>query len=140
MRPSLRIIIPLIVVAVLVSLGAWLFLRYQATDTEENEQTTISSQTDIVDQIDIESLPTERYSPTEDESDRDNDGIPAEEEEKLGTSDLRSDTDSDGLTDKVEIEKWHTDPTKKDTDGDGYADLFEIMNGYNPSGEGALQQ
>jgi hypothetical protein len=76
--------------------------------------------------------------PDEYANDKDRDGLSAEEEEKLGTSDLKYDTDEDGLPDKIEIEKWGTDPTNKDTDGDGYTDAFEIFKGYNPNGEGKL--
>lgn len=41
------------------------------------------------------------------------------------------DTDSDGLTDKVE-KMLGSDSYKKDTDGDGYDDFEEIQSGYSP--------
>lgn len=41
------------------------------------------------------------------------------------------DTDSDGLTDKVE-KMLGSDPYKKDTDGDGYNDFEELQAGYSP--------
>ncbi len=83
---------------------------------------------------------TERKPPPRPPNDLDGDGILDSDEETYGTSPVNGDTDKDGISDKDEIEKWHTDPTKKDTDDDGFADLIEIMNGYNPSGEGVLQQ
>lgn len=49
------------------------------------------------------------------------------------------DTDGDGLTDKQENEEFGTDPNSIDTDGDGYLDASEVINGYNPLGEGLLE-
>lgn len=77
--------------------------------------------------------------PAEFKHDKDRDGITDEEEEKLGTSDLETDTDGDGISDKLEIEKWKTDPTKIDTDEDGYTDFVEILNDYDPNGHGNLE-
>jgi hypothetical protein len=42
-----------------------------------------------------------------------------------------SDSDSDGLTDKEEIEKYHTDPLKASTSGDLYTDKYKVDNGMN---------
>lgn len=72
--------------------------------------------------------------------DADYDGVSDEVEKKFGTSSGDVDTDNDGLTDKIEIEKLGTDPTKHDTDGDGYADGVELSGGYNPLGPGKLAQ
>jgi len=44
-----------------------------------------------------------------------------------------TDTDGDGLPDKLEI-SIGTDPTKTDSDGDGYNDKEEVMNSYSPLG------
>ncbi len=71
--------------------------------------------------------------------DRDRDGIPDIEEEKLGTSKFEFDTDGDGLTDLEEIEKWKTDPLNSDTDDDGFFDGYEVLKGFNPAGEGKLK-
>lgn len=38
------------------------------------------------------------------------------------------DIDADGLSDRVEIEKYHSDPAKPDTDGDGLNDGDEVRN------------
>lgn len=51
---------------------------------------------------------------------------------------LIKDTDSDGLGDEEE-KVLLTDINNIDTDGDGYLDLEEIKNGYNPAGEGILE-
>jgi hypothetical protein len=42
------------------------------------------------------------------------------------------DSDSDGLTDKEEINTYHTDPMNPDTDEDGYMDGEEIALGTDP--------
>ena len=72
------------------------------------------------------------------ENDADVDGVLDDVEKKYGTSNGNIDSDHDGLTDKIEIEKLGTDPTKFDTDGDGFADGVEIIRGYNPLGSGKL--
>ncbi len=46
--------------------------------------------------------------------------------------DDNKDTDSDGLTDKEELEVYGTNPNNSDTDGDGYLDGEEVKNGYDP--------
>lgn len=66
--------------------------------------------------------------------DRDRDGVSAEEEKMHGTSDLKKDSDEDGLSDYEEIYYWFSDPTNPDTDGDGYLDGVELTNGYPPTG------
>ncbi|HQF56889.1 MAG TPA: hypothetical protein PK831_00045 [Candidatus Magasanikbacteria bacterium] len=72
--------------------------------------------------------------------DTDGDGIPDVEEIKLGTSITDFDTDGDGISDYDEINIWGTDPLNPDTDGDGFPDGLEIVTGYNPLGEGKLNQ
>ncbi|MBN1331020.1 MAG: hypothetical protein JXA54_16225 [Candidatus Heimdallarchaeota archaeon] len=42
------------------------------------------------------------------------------------------DSDSDGITDKDEVDIWGTNPYKKDTDEDQMPDGFEIRNHLNP--------
>jgi hypothetical protein len=70
--------------------------------------------------------------------DRDRDGISREIEDDYETSDKKSDTDYDGLTDFEEINYWFTDPTQRDTDGDDYDDMTEILSGYPAAGYGNL--
>lgn len=72
-------------------------------------------------------------------ADTDNDGLfDGQEVNKYKTNPLVSDTDLDGLNDYQEVETYATDPNKADTDGDGYQDGVEVGNGYNPLGEGKL--
>jgi hypothetical protein len=73
------------------------------------------------------------------ELDSDLDGLTDYEEINIyGTDPFNSDTDGDGLTDYEEINIYGTDPLKSDTDGDSYPDGEEVLNGYNPLGEGLL--
>lgn len=44
-----------------------------------------------------------------------------------------SDTDSDGLTDREELEIYHTDPLKASTAGDLYTDGYKVSNGMKPN-------
>ncbi len=64
--------------------------------------------------------------------DRDGDGLDAEQEAQLGTSDLAADTDGDGLSDWAEVFIHDTDPTLRDTDGDGMNDGLEVFLGRDP--------
>ena len=52
----------------------------------------------------------------------------------------QTDTDGDGLPDSAETMLFETDPNNPDTDGDGYPDGEEVDNGYNPLGDGELDQ
>ncbi|MCK5061380.1 hypothetical protein KAR28_02425 [Candidatus Parcubacteria bacterium] len=49
------------------------------------------------------------------------------------------DSDNDGLLDSLET-FYGTDPKNSDSDGDGYKDGDEVRNGYNPLGEGKLNE
>jgi hypothetical protein len=46
---------------------------------------------------------------------------------------MSMDTDSDGLSDYLEVNVHNTQPNKIDSDQDGYSDYFELTQGYNPS-------
>ncbi len=72
-------------------------------------------------------------------ADTDSDGIiDGDEINKYRTDALKSDTDGDGVGDGEEVLRWHSDPLKTDTDGDKYTDGQEIRNGYDPIGPGKL--
>lgn len=74
------------------------------------------------------------------EPDTDNDGVFDWDEVKLYESDpLEPDTDGDELGDYDEIYVWGTDPNDIDTDGDGYGDGVEVNGGYNPFGDGDME-
>lgn len=72
--------------------------------------------------------------------DTDRDGLPDEEEIKLGTNINSPDSDSDGLFDREEVVVYKTDPLNPDTDGDGFMDGEEVQEGYNPKGAGKLYE
>lgn len=63
-------------------------------------------------------------------NDYDGDLLLNAEEEEIGTSPYRVDTDIDGLTDFEEVRLYTTNPLKFDTDDDGLGDYMEIMK-YN---------
>lgn len=50
------------------------------------------------------------------------------------------DTDGDGLSDEEEENVWGTDPNNFDTDGDGFGDGDEILHGFDPLGDGMLDE
>lgn len=143
MHMKRRLLIVLIIVLVGAAIGIYFVLNKPKSEDEPIEADTPS----VVEAVptEVEAIPekvykTSRPLPPPRENDNDRDGVPDDQEEALGMSTKTSDTDGDGLTDKIELEKWKTDPTKADTDGDGFSDLKEIANGYNPSGEGLLNQ
>ena len=75
------------------------------------------------------------------EADSDNDGVFDQDEvETYHTDPLVDDSDSDGLTDYEEIFLYKTDPNDPDTDGDKFLDGVEVANGYNPLGNGKLEE
>lgn len=43
------------------------------------------------------------------------------------------DTDNDGISDYLEINRYYTNPSSLDTDGDGIADNHELLNGFSPN-------
>lgn len=65
------------------------------------------------------------------ELDSDNDGLPDDEETRLGTDPYDPDTDDDGLNDGDEVRRG-TDPKNPDTDGGGKKDGREVEDGTNP--------
>ena len=76
--------------------------------------------------------------------DMDGDGLTNGEEFSLGTHPIKSDTDEDGLGDKIETNTGvfadandsGTNPNKADTDGDGFGDRHEVLSGSDPHDAG----
>ena len=64
--------------------------------------------------------------------DPDHDGLTNVEEVRAGTDIHNPDTDGDGLTDGREVKVLHTNPLLKDTDGDGVPDNIEVATGSDP--------
>ena len=60
--------------------------------------------------------------------DSDADGLPDDEELRIGTNPYDPDTDKDGLSDFDEVRVYHTDPLNPDTDFDGLKDGPEVFN------------
>lgn len=58
--------------------------------------------------------------------DLDDDGLPNDIENKLGTDPKNPDSDSDGLSDSDEFEKFNSDPLVSDSDEDGLLDGDEV--------------
>lgn len=61
-------------------------------------------------------------------SDRDDDGLNAQEERSFGTLANNPDTDNDGSLDGTEAAMLRTDPLRRDSDGDGIIDGLEDAN------------
>ena len=69
-----------------------------------------------------------------DNTDADGDGLCADQEMALGSSDSSTDSDGDGLDDYNEHYVYYTDLTNTDTDGDGFTDGLEVNTyGTNPT-------
>ncbi len=92
-------------------------------DSGTGEQSTIS---DLQSPIFTQALPNDSTLDT------DKDGLSDFVEERIGTSLVISDTDADGLTDKLEVDgivsagrRWYTNPDAVDSNGDGQGDLLE---------------
>ncbi|WP_416841325.1 binary toxin-like calcium binding domain-containing protein [Haloferax sp. DFSO52] len=68
------------------------------------------------------------------EGDADGDSLGNKRELEHGTSIRVADTDTDGLNDGAEVNRYETDPTSTDTDGDELSDGVEVNeHGSNPT-------
>jgi outer membrane protein OmpA-like peptidoglycan-associated protein len=67
------------------------------------------------------------YSGESCSKDSDNDGIGNCDEQELGLDPNNKDTDSDGLDDGLELNKYNTDPKNADSDGDNLKDGEEVI-------------
>jgi hypothetical protein len=71
------------------------------------------------------------FSNTDQNNDRDHDGLTDVEETAIGTDMNQADSDHDGITDGEERNRG-TNPLTADTDGDGSPDLYEIQIHSDP--------
>jgi len=110
-------------------------------DNNVNEGETIINEDELDDDFDGLNNGVEKQLGTNPfEADSDNDGVFDQDEvETYKTDPLSDDSDSDGLSDHEEIIKYLTDPNDPDTDGDTFLDGVEVLNGYNPLGNGKLE-
>lgn len=131
MRRNASYIIILIILVVIVGVLLWWFTRDVGEDVPDEQPSP---------EVTEEMSERHRGPLPGFEHDIDRDGLPDEVEAVHGTSNASSDTDGDGLSDKVEVEVWGTDPTDIDSDGDGYADALEIISGFDPNGDGKLPE
>lgn len=75
-------------------------------------------------------------NPADAQLDEDHDGLTALEEYRAGTDPHNPDTDGDGISDGDEVHctrGYCTNPLLADTDGDGVRDGTEILTGSNPT-------
>lgn len=133
-KEKLIVILVLLGAATLLTIsGVILYSRLQSPSTID-----ITSDEEQLEEEQIEE-PQEEEPEEETSFDKDNDGLPDEEEETLwGTDPEKSDTDRDGLTDFEEVRDYGTNPLESDSDGDGFLDGEEVEGGYNPLGPGEL--
>jgi hypothetical protein len=66
------------------------------------------------------------------DGDADQDGLVDEFEKLVNADPSKADSDGDGLSDRIEIVRFHTDPSRADTDADGMTDGAEVMHGTTP--------
>lgn len=123
-----KIIIAVLVLALLVGAGWWVYQTYFNNCCADNTGTADVNTDGTNNEPMAVGLP----------NDADSDGILDADEKALGLNPAEYDTDGDGLSDKDEIELYKTDPKKADTDGDTFWDGNELLNGYNPLGPGRI--
>jgi hypothetical protein len=72
------------------------------------------------------------HNPVDAQEDFDRDDLTNLREFQLGTDIRKRDTDSDGLADGEEVNRYHTNPLLADTDGDQIPDGVEVQTGSDP--------
>ncbi|MFZ2190224.1 MAG: hypothetical protein WA057_03715 [Candidatus Magasanikiibacteriota bacterium] len=122
----------IIIILLILTIAGGVYYFWSKSENNPNEQVVSPTQEEDKDAVRVYVKLPEILD------DIDRDGITDDEEKKLGLSPEESDTDYDGLSDNIEINKTKTDPKKPDTDGDGFNDGLEVIRGYNPLGEGKL--
>lgn len=142
-RTPLFFMVVLIVFFIMVAgISGWFIYQHFFTDAASdsssvnaNENTNVSIVVPVVN-----SAPTNSFvQPLVKDDDTDNDGLLDSEEQQYGTDIAKFDTDSDGLSDRLEVEIYKTMPLDPDTDNDGFTDGEEVDALYNPNGKGELR-
>jgi outer membrane protein OmpA-like peptidoglycan-associated protein len=93
--------------------------------------TSVTSMADI-DEDGVPDQVEESLGTNADKADSDDDGLHDFDELKYHTSPLLKDTDNDDLTDRDEIELFKTNPLSTDTDSDGLRDNEEVAQTTDP--------
>lgn len=117
-----RKIIGIVLVTLLLSTGVFFLLNFLAKRKPANQTAAVQSSALAQPKNYVDPYP----------NDLDRDGIPNDEEQKLGLNPKEFDTDGDALSDYNEIHTWKTDPKKVDTDGDGIRDGVEVIERRDP--------
>jgi hypothetical protein len=133
--PVKGVLIVVIIVLFLVAvygIAAWYFGLYpfKSVTIPENNINTINTNTNQA--VNQNQAPNNNAAVVDVNKDTDADGLTDNREKQLGTNPLKSDSDSDDLFDKEEVDFYKTDPLNPDTDGDGVNDGQEQKNGTNP--------
>lgn len=137
-KKIIYILLSSIVLIVIVTLGIFFYNRYKQNKIIVNNSTSTdivgnSGSNENINNTETVVLPDKpTVEPEWYKNDKDGDGLIDDEEDTLGTNKLESDTDFDGISDKVEIDVYKTNPLSADTDGDGYNDGVEINSGHDP--------
>ncbi|HLD60637.1 MAG TPA: hypothetical protein VJA27_00690 [Patescibacteria group bacterium] len=127
-----KLLVLVSIIALLVGagfLGWWGWKKITTSHQTSNGQQTLSEQEK---QKIAERESINKTMETIEKKDADFDGLSNDEEKRLGTNPEVADTDSDGLLDTYEVQKFKTNPRAADTDGDGMTDGNEVGKGLNP--------
>lgn len=145
------LVLAVVLIVALAAGGAWAYMKFYKIDNAQvpdNEEASSAAQPSAATPSATVAQPSQTppyetppaQTPPSASQDADHDGLSDQEEASLGTSSTNVDTDFDGLFDYEEVKTFKTNPLRADTDGDGFSDGQEVKNGYNPLGEGKLNE
>lgn len=120
----------IVIVAFLLGFAGWYFFQRNRPATAPSTNTT-NAATNTATTAVVPAAPQQA-------ADQDRDGLTDQEEATLGTNPNSSDTDSDGLPDRAEVQVYKSNPLVADSDKDGVTDGDEVKAGTNPNGPGVL--
>jgi len=120
----------LIILAIIIAIAFGILYFW---DKLENENILIENEISIELANNVTSTPSIIIEePKEKPLDTDADGLTDVEEKQLKTDINNSDTDNDGLSDRLEVKVYFTNPLDSDTDNDGMTDGEEVRRGLDP--------